>query len=533
MLFSPGFDPFNNLWISALIGAVPVILFLVSLTVLKLKGIHAALVTAAATLVLSIFAFHLPINAVLPAAIQGVVQGLWPIGYIIIMAVWLYKLTLASGQFDTIKASLSMISNDQRIQVLLIGFCFGAFLEGVAAFGVPIAICSVMLIALGFKPLQAAALCLIANIAPGGIGAVGIPVVIIDTFNIEGVTARNVAAATNTTLPFMYFTIPFLLVFLLDGIKGIKETLPAILTVSITYTVVQSAVLQFMGAELGAIAASLSALGALTILSTKWRPANIFRLEGAELDESAIIRPSSSAIIQAWMPFIILSVLMVIWSLPFFKALFSAGGPLAFSTIKMMMLEHPEGGKGIDINVGFISAVGTAILVTNILTVLMSKGKLSFGRAIEELKITVKGFWISIATVCVVLIVAKLMTYSGMTAAIGEAVAITGMLFPLLSPILGWIGVFMTGSVVNNNILFSPIQVSAANALDISAPMLVSANTVGGAVAKSVSPASIVVAAAAIGKTGQEGEIMKLVLKYSFAYLAFACIWTFVISIIA
>ena len=181
-MLSPTFDPLGNIWLSAAVAAVPIVLFLLGLTVLKLKGLHAALLTLAVTLVLSFFPFKLPVGAAIGAVVQGMLTGFWPIGYIIIMAVWLYRLTVVSGKIDVIKSSLTMVSSDQRIQLLLIAFCFGAFLEGAAGFGVPIAICSVMLAALGFNPLQAAMLCLVANAAAGAWGAIGIPVAIVDTY---------------------------------------------------------------------------------------------------------------------------------------------------------------------------------------------------------------------------------------------------------------------------------------------------------------------------------------------------------------
>lgn len=528
-MFSPSFDPLGNIWLSAAVAAVPIILFLLALTLFKMKGIHAALLTLAVTLVLSFFPFALPADVALATVAQGIVQGIWPIGYIIIMAVWLYKITVASGKFEVIKGSLAMISPDQRIQLLLIAFCFGAFLEGAAGFGVPIAICGVMLAALGFNPLQAAMLCLIANAASGAFGAIGIPVAIIDTFHLEGVTAMDVSKATNTTLPFIAASVPFLLVWIIDGFKGIKETLPALLVTSGVFTVSQMAVTYFIGPELADILPPLLALVALAALSSLWQPANVFRIAADDQNETA--RHSFRDILSAWAPFYILSGFVILWSLPFFKALFKPGAALSFTNLNWVLAE--AGDSKISIGLGLINSTGTAILLAVIATVLISGSSLGMARAAADLKKTCKELWLSVATISFILAIAKLTTYTGMTQALGEAVAVTGGIFPLLSPVLGWIGVFMTGSVVNNNTLFAPVQSIVAHHLNLDPALLVQANTTGGTMAKLVSPQSIAIATAAVGKAGQESTLLKMTLKYSIGLLVFVCIWTFVLTLMA
>lgn len=525
-MFSPTFDPLGNIWLSAAVASVPIILFLLGLTVLKMKGIHAALLTLVVTLILSFFPFALPADVALASVVQGIVQGMWPIGYIIIMAVWLYKLTVASGKFEVIKGSLAMISPDQRIQLLLIAFCFGAFLEGAAGFGVPIAICGVMLAALGFNPLQAAMLCLIANAASGAFGAIGIPVAIIDTFHLEGVTAMDVSKATNTTLPFIAASVPFLLVWIIDGFKGIRETLPALLVTSGVFTAGQMAVTYFVGPELADILPPLLSLIALAALSTKWQPKNIFRIVPEDKDDTT--RHSFGAIISAWSPFYILSAFVIVWSLPFFKALFKPGAPLDFTNLGWTLAAAGE--QKITVGLGLINSTGTAILLAVIATILVSGKSLGITRAMADLKKTCKELWLSIATICFILAIAKLTTYTGMTKALAEAVAVTGGVFPLLSPVLGWIGVFMTGSVVNNNTLFAPVQSIVAQHLHIDPALLVQANTAGGTMAKLVSPQSIAIATAAVGKAGQESTLLKMTLKYSIGLLVFVCIWTFILA---
>ncbi|HCX0746687.1 TPA: L-lactate permease [Staphylococcus aureus] len=470
-------NPFDNVGLSALVAAVPIILFLLCLTVFKMKGIYAALTTLVVTLIVALFVFELPARVSAGAITEGVVAGIFPIGYIVLMAVWLYKVSIKTGQFSIIQDSIASISEDQRIQLLLIGFCFNAFLEGAAGFGVPIAICAVLLIQLGFEPLKAAMLCLIANGAAGAFGAIGLPVSIIDTFNLSGgVTTLDVARYSALTLPILNFIIPFVLVFIVDGMKGIKEILPVILTVSGTYTGLQLLLTIFHGPELADIIPSLATMVVLAFVCRKFKPKNIFRLEASEHK------------IQKRTP------------------------------------------KEIALRLDLIGATGTAILLTVIITILITKLKWkSAGALLVE---AIKELWLPILTISAILAIAKVMTYGGLTVAIGQGIAKAGAIFPLFSPVLGWIGVFMTGSVVNNNTLFAPIQATVAQQISTSGSLLVAANTAGGVAAKLISPQSIAIATAAVKKVGEESALLKMTLKYSIIFVAFICVWTFILTLI-
>lgn len=279
------YNPFDQLTISALISAIPILLFLICLTVLKMKGITTALLNLVVTFLLAFFIFDLSFGNSFGSVVQGIIQGIVPIGFIIVMAVWLYKISVNSGKFDVLRSSIAGISHDQRIQLLLIGFCFNAFLEGAAGFGVPIAICAVLLMSLGFGPLQAAMLCLIANGASGAFGAIGIPVGIIDSFNLEGgISSVDVSKMSALTLPFINMTIPFLMIWLIDGFKGIKETMPAILVTGLTYAISQIIFTVFIGPELADIVPPILAMGALALLCRKWEPKKLFFLAGHDLE---------------------------------------------------------------------------------------------------------------------------------------------------------------------------------------------------------------------------------------------------------
>ncbi|MCD8915670.1 L-lactate permease [Staphylococcus simulans] len=526
------FDPFHNLVLSSIVAAVPIILFLLCLTIFKMKGIYAALTTLIVTLIVAVVIFKLPAVMAAGAVVEGIFQGWLPIGYIVIMAVWLYKLSTKTGQFAMIQDSIANISQDQRVQLLLIGFCFNAFLEGVAGFGVPIAICSILLIYLGFKPLQAAMLCLVANSAAGAFGAIGLPVAVIDTLNLQGgITAQQVSSYSTFTLAFINFFVPFLLIFIIDGFRGIKETLPFILLVSVIFTVFQGALTLFQGPELADILPPLASMGALALLSRKVQPKHIFRLE-KDSKPPVTQKLTLKQILYAWSPFYILTILVMLWSMPFFKALFLPGKPLHFLAVQLPLpgTFSEVTKKAISLNLNIIGQTGTAILITIIITVLLSQ-TISFKDAGQLLGETFKELWISVITICFILAVSKLTTYGGLSAAMGQGISKAGGIFPLFSPVLGWIGVFMTGSVVNNNSLFAPIQASVAGQIGVKGGMLVAANTAGGVAAKIISPQSIAIATAAVKQVGKESELLKMALRYSVGMVIFICIWTFILSL--
>lgn len=523
--------PFDSFFLSTLVASTPIILFLLCLTLLKMKGVYAALTTLVITIPIATFVFDTPVNVSAGGMLEGAFQGLLPIGYIIIMAVWLYKISQKTGQFKIIEDSIAGISQDQRIQLLLIGFCFNAFLEGAAGFGVPIAVCAVLLMQLGFKPLQAAMLCLVANGASGAFGAIGIPVGIVDSLNLHGgITTMDVSQMSALILPFLAFFIPFLIVFMLDGFRGIKEILPAILVVAGTYTVLQTLIIVFNGPELANIIPPLAAMVALAALSRFYQPKHIYRLETASTEPPR--HRSTREVIYAWSPFYILTILVLIWSADFFSDLFAEGGALnalVFSLPIPGTANEVTGGL-ITLNVNIIGETGTAILLSVLLTVIIAS-TINFRGAGELLGQTTKELFLPVVTICLILAIARITTYGGLTNVMGQGIASVGQAFPLLSPVLGWIGVFMTGSVVNNNTLFAPIQATVATEIGTSGPLLVAANTAGGVAGKLISPQSIAIATAAVQKVGEESKLLKMTLKYSVGMLVFICILTFVLTL--
>ena len=531
------YDPMGNVNLSGLLAALPVLFFLIALTVLKLKGLTAALLALAVSAAVSFFVYGMPVDIIAGAAVLGVANGLFPIGFIVLMAVWLYKLAIRSGKFEVIRGSIASVSEDQRIQVLLIAFCFGGFLEGAAGFGVPIAICAALLVELGFRPLKAAMLCLIANAASGAYGAIGIPVLV--GAQQGGVDLAAMSLMLIAIVQVSTVFVPVGLVWVLDGWRGVRETWPVLLLVGLTFSGVQTLTLYFLGPELTDILAPLATMAGLAGFMQVWRPKRIYREAGAQ--PSAARSWPLREVLLAWSPFYMLTGVILVWSLPMFKALFAAGGLLANTVMRLpvdwlhqRVQELPPLVASAHAlpavwNVGLLNASGMAILIAAVLTTLLSKN-LTFASAGAELARAVRDMWKPLATVSLVMAVAYITNFSGASSTIGFALAQTGGLFPLLSPVIGWTGVFMTGSVVNSNTLFAHLQAVTATQIGTSDALLVAANTAGGVMAKLVSPQSIAIAAAAVKLVGQESAIMRTTLSFSLGLLAYVCLCTLILS---
>jgi lactate permease len=533
------YDPLGNGFLSALLAALPILFFLVALTVLKLKGLNAALLTAAVAFLVAFFAFSMPAEKILAAAAFGMLGGFWPIGAIVLMAVWLYKLAVKSGKFEVIRGSIAVISEDQRIQVILIAFCFGAFLEGAAGFGVPIAICAALLVELGFPPVKAAMLCLLANAAAGAYGAIGIPVLV--GAQQGGVEPADLSLIMIVIVQLSTLFVPTLLVLVLDGWRGVRETWPVLLVIGALFSAVQTATLFLLGPELTDIIAPLLSMATLALFMQFWHPKNVYREQGAPLTSEK--RWSLREVIAAWSPFYILTGTILLWSLPAFKALFAASGPMGFSTLALpipflnaQVQELPPVAAATHLlpaiwNVALIAAPATAILLAALLTTWLSP-RLSFADAGKQLRFAATELWRPLMMISLIMAVAYIANFSGGSSSIGLGLAETGRWFPLIAPVIGWLGVFITGSVVNSNTLFAHLQAVTATQIGTSPALLVAANTSGGVMAKLISPQSIAIAAAAVGEVGHESAIMRTTLGYSLALLACVCSWTFLLSLL-
>ncbi|WP_291950467.1 L-lactate permease [Campylobacter sp.] len=532
------YDPFNNIVFSALIAFLPILCFLISLVFFKLKGYQAAFFTLILSALVALFAYDMPLSLLGASFIQGFANGIWPIAWIIIAAIFLYKLSVKSGSFEVIKQSVMSITPDHRIQVILIGFCFGSFLEGAIGFGGPVAITAALLVGLGLQPLYAAGLCLIANTAPVAFGAVGIPIIAMS--NLVGIEQHSVSAMVGRMLVPLSLTIPFFIVFLMDGVKGIRETFPAIFVATISFTITQFLSSNYLGAELPDIISAIVSLFATTIFLKFWRPSNIFRLDDVK-DFENIQKLELKRVVLAWMPFILLIICIIIWTQPWFKALFAKDGILNFLQFSIQFdsalgsIISPDISDASKIktiipyhNISLVAQAGTAILIAALLSIFILKIKVS--DASECFWETLKDMAIPCFTIGLVVAFAFIAKNSGMSTTLGLAFSNTGDAFAFFSPIIGWIGVFLTGSDTSSNLLFGTLQQVSAQKLGISEALFLAANSVGGVVGKMISPQSIAVACAAVGLVGRESELFRFTLKYSIAFVILIGSWTFIIA---
>lgn len=541
-MFIQNYDPLGNIWLSALIAFIPIAVFFVSLVILKTKGHTAGFFTIIVAAILAVSVFDMPIDKMFYSFFYGALYGIWPIAWIIIAAIFLYKLTVKSGYFDILRESIIAITPDQRIQVILIGFCFGAFLEGAIGFGGPVAITAALLVGLGLRPLYAAGLCMIANTAPVAFGAVGIP--IIAMAGAVNVPAIEISAMAGHMLPPLSLFIPFFLIFLMNGLKGVKETWPVALVAGGSFAIVQFITATYLGPELPDIASAVVSIICVAVFLRFWQPKNIFTFDEAVGGKATIEakKYSIKEIILAWMPFVLLIVVIIIWTQGWFKSLFAPEGVMAFSVFKFnfgSLAEIMQVSPVVPVEKGqvpvksvfelsLINATGTSILLVAIITMFMLKVSVdtaikTFGETLNEMKF-------AILTIALVVGFAFVSNYSGMSATLALALAQTGSAFAFFSPIVGWIGVFLTGSDTSSNLLFGTLQQLTARQLGIPEVLFLAANSVGGVVGKMISPQSIAIACAAVGLVGRESELFRYTVRYSIIFVIGIGIFTYAIA---
>lgn len=525
------YDPMGNIWLSSIIALIPIIFFFLALAVFRMKGSVAGTITVILAFLVSMFLYDMPISMAISSMVYGFFYGLWPIAWIIIGAVFLYKISVKTGQFDIIRSSILTLTEDQRLQMLLVGFAFGTFLEGAAGFGAPVAITAALLVGLGFKPLYAAGLCLIVNTAPVAFGAMGIPIIVAG--QVSGVDTHEISQMVGRQLPIM---VPIVLVWIMaimDGWRGVKETWPAIFVAGGAFSLAQFLTANFVGPELPDITAAIASLVSLTILLKFWKPKHIFRFDNENQDNTEISNTTSKQytigqIIKAWSPFAVLTAMVTVWSIKPFKDLFAKDGALhdLVISIKVPYLHQmiqklppvvPEV-KDYDAIFKFdwLSATGTAIMIAAIITVVYLKMKpkeavVTFAETVNELKTP-------IYSIGMVLAFAFIANYSGLSATLALALAHTGQAFTFFSPFLGWVGVFLTGSDTSANALFSALQATTAQQIGVPEVLLVAANTSGGVTGKMISPQSIAIACAAVGLVGKESDLFRFTVKHSITF---------------
>ena len=536
------YDPFGNIWISAAVALIPIIFFFLALAVFRMKGYVAGFITVVLTVLVALFAYKMPFTMAMAATGYGFLYGLWPIAWIIIMSVFLYKISVKTGQFDVIRASVLSITSDHRLLVILIGFSFGAFLEGAAGFGAPVAITAALLAGLGLNPLYAAGLCLIANTAPVAFGAMGIPITVAG--QVTGIDPHKIGQMAGHQLPFLSLFVPFFIVFLMDGFKGIRQTWPALFVAGSSFAITQFITATFLGPELPDITSALVSLISLALFLKVWQPKEIYQSGQVNSEVAATTTAASmpkltfGKVVKAWSPFIVLTVMVVIWSQSFFKALFAPGGALESLVFKfeipglhnLVMKAEPIVNKPTPyeaiLKFDVLSATGTAILIACIISMFILKmnvkdAAVTFKETLSELKMP-------ILSIGFVLGFAFIANYSGLSSTLALALAGTGGLFPFFSPFLGWIGVFLTGSDTSANALFSNLQAITAQQVGVSEVLLVAANTTGGVTGKMISPQSIAIACAAVGLAGKESDLFRFTVKHSLFFVIIVGIMTYV-----
>jgi lactate permease len=523
MIWKQLIDPFNNIFLSALVAVLPIAFIFWALIIKKMKGYKASLITVAIALAIAIGIYKMPVKLALLSTANGALYGLFPICWIIISAVFLFNLTVKSGQFEVIKHFMASITSDRRIQAMLIAFSFGAFLEGTAGFGAPVAITAAMLVGLGFEPLYAAGICLIANTAPVAFGAIGIPITVAS--QVSGLPEMAISQMVGRTLPLLSVLLPLYLVTLMCGFKKAMEVLPAILVSGLSFAVLQLLTSNFLGPALPDVISGLGSIICLVVflkfykIKTAWRFAHE---PPSTIDTS--ISYSTGQVVRAWSPFILLTIMIIAWGLQPIKLLLNSIGQFEFAVPGLHNQIYDANDKLIPhtYKFNYLSASGTAIFISALIAIPLVG--LSARQAVRIFGETLKQLRFPILTVATVLGFAYLVNDSGITITMAQALANTGVLFPFFAPLLGWLGVFINGSDTSANALFGKLQAATAHSIGVDPVVTVGANVSGGVVGKMISPQSIAVAAAAGGLVGKESDLFRFTVKHSFIMLLFICL---------
>jgi lactate permease len=515
-------DPFNNLALSATVALAPILFIFWALLIRKMKGYQASLIATGLAMLIVVFVYRMPFDLALMATLHGAIYGVFPICWIVITAVFLFNITVRSGHFEAIKHSLASITSDRRLQALLIAFSFGSFLEGTAGFGAPVAITAAMLVGLGFQPLYAAGICLIANTAPVAFGSVGIPITV--AAQVSGIPEMAISQMVGRTLPFLSVFLPFYLVVIVAGFRKASGVLPAVIVSGVSFALLQWSSSNFLGPALPDVIAGIGSIGCLLLLLKFWQPKETWRFNDEPL--AATIAPiayTRGQVFNAWVPFLFATVMIITWGLTPVKQVLNDIGLVQFEVPLIHEATADRNGSLIPhvFRFNYLSASGTAILLASIFSVpLLGLGARD---GVHIFLVTLKQLRFPVLTVAAVLGFAYLVNASGISITIALLLANTGILFPFFAPVLGWLGVFITGSDTSANALFGKLQFETARSIGVDPVVTVSANVSGGVVGKMISPQSIAVAAAAGNLVGKESELFRFAAKHSFIMLALIC----------
>ena len=529
------YNPFNNTVLSTIAAAIPVVTLLVLIASGKVKAHIAAIIAVILTNLIAIFVFTMPPGMSIRASLLGIVAGFFPIGWIVLNVIFLYQLTVATGQFELLKRAVGGVTEDRRLQLLLIAFSFGAFFEGASGFGTPVAITGSVLIGLGFSPLAASGLSLIANTAPVAYGALGTPIQ--GLAQVTGLDPYILGAMVGRQLPVFSLIVPFWVVWAFAGWKGMKDIWPAILVTGISFAVPQFVISNYINPWIVDIGASLISMGCLILFLRVWQPKQLWlspalRGKDESLATMTPAKPMDKTLLsqrQLWsalLPWIIVCVVMLIWGSGWFKtwanSIFTWNYPVP-ELHNMINKVPPVAAKptpeGAVFGFTYLSFTGTGMLIAAIISGFLAG--FSPARMIAEYGRTIKLFAISLITISAMLAIGTLTRLSGVDATLGLAFAATGVLYPFFGTLLGWLGVALTGSDTASNILFGNLQRITSEQLGLPSVLMAAANSSGGVMGKMIDAQSIVVASTATNWYGHEGTILRFVFKHS---IALACL---------
>ncbi|MGW0712029.1 L-lactate permease [Streptomyces sp. NPDC002643] len=513
----------GSLGLSALVATLPLVIVLVLLGGVRLKAHLAGLIGLLAAVLVAWLAFRMPLGQTLSSAAQGAVFGLFPIMWIVVNALWVYRMTVHTRHFDILRRSFGRLSDDPRIQALVVAFCFGALLEALAGFGAPVAICSVMLVALGFEPVKAAVVALVANTAPVAFGAMGTPVVTLA--QVTELPLDTVASVVGRQTPLLALVVPLVLVGLVDGRRGLRETWAPALVCGLAFAVGQFIASNYVSAQLADIGAALLGAGALVAVPGARKPAAepvraavLTGVRSEDLDE----QDPPHEVLRAYAPYALIVVIFSIAQIPAIKD-WLAGATQTYDW-PFLDVADPDGDPvgGNVFTWPIVSTGGTLVLLAGLCTAVVLGVHARV--AVREWAATVRELRFAILTVTSVLALAYVMNLSGQAATIGHFVAAAGAGLAFLSPVLGWFGVAVSGSDTSANALFGALQVSAAQQSGLSPELLAAANSSGGVLGKMISPQNLTIACAAVGLAGREGDLLRKVLPWSLGLLLVMCL---------
>jgi lactate permease len=531
--WAQAYDPTGIWWLSTILAALPVIVLLGSMAILRLKAHAAAVIGLVTALGIAIAVYHMPVRLALTTTVYGAGYGLFPICWIILPVIFLYQLTVKTGRFGALQESLTNITDDGRLQLLLIAFALGAFMEGAGGFGAPVAVCGAILISLGFRPIQAAGLALIANTAPVAFGSLGIPIVA-----LHGVTGQDVLMLSKVIalilVPFCVM-VPFWLVWIYAGFRGMMEVWPALLLGGGTFATTQWAVAVYTGPGLVDIVAATATMVVLIVFFRFWKPRRRINARREDITAGARTRTgqSAAATFNAWVPWLTLSVLVFAWGIPRFSHWMDVETTISIPVAGLHNIVQrvppvATTAEAAVFNFNWLAASGTGILVAAVLAgFFMGLGPIALAKAFAHTVFSVR---FTMLTIAAMLALGFVMRFCGLDATLGLAFARTGVLYPFFGTLIGWLGTATTGSDTASNVVFGSLQQVTARQIGVSPLLMASANSAGGVMGKMIAAPSIVVASTATESYGQEGTILRFVFWHSLALAALVGVFVFLLA---